>query len=400
MKRTAALLQNLILVIVSAGLAAGAAHLLDRSAGEVLRQRLWPGPMGLLFQPHTEDHWKTRDYACDEYINSLGFRDHEIPKEKTRAFRIVAIGDSFTYGWGVNLEDTWCKRLEHNLRENGLDVAVLNLGKPAAGPNEYAAIAESAIPVLRPNLVLIGCLAGDDLQQAGMEVTWKDRIASRYPNLVHLARYWKNRRVYATQSLITKRSPEECRQIWIDVAKGLLKSMPAEHRARFDRLEESIRADFHDGLINPWMINHAAESPGYFLNTVRIEDLEDRIAPMARAFRRIGNAARRYGARAIVLSIPEGFYVNKEAYRNIQRVGFQTDPGMLATNAPDEAVRRACERAGLDFLCVTGGFRAHSEEPGLYFELDRHFTPAGNALYADLITPSLAKDIGHAVRDR
>ncbi|HOT50235.1 MAG TPA: hypothetical protein PLI07_04610, partial [Candidatus Hydrogenedentes bacterium] len=217
-------------------------------------------------------------------------------------------------------------------------------------------------------------------------------------NLVHWARYWKNRRVYATQSLISKRSAEECRAIWIEVAKGLLKNMPAEHRARFDRLEESVRADFHNGLINPWMINHAAESPCYFLNTVRIEDLEDRIAPMARAFRRIGNAARRYGARAIVLSIPEGFYVNKEAYRNVQRVGFQTDPGMLATNAPDEAVRRACERAGLDFHCVTDGFRARGEESGLYFEFDRHFTPAGNALFADLVAPLIAEDIGHAAR--
>jgi hypothetical protein len=64
-------------------------------------------------------------------INSEGFRDKEFSLNKpANTIRILAMGDSFTYGWYVNLNDTWPKKLEKLLNENskGSMFEVLNLG--------------------------------------------------------------------------------------------------------------------------------------------------------------------------------------------------------------------------------------------------------------------------------
>ena len=52
-------------------------------------------------------------------INAAGFReDMEYPLPKTEeAFRIMAIGDSFTFGMGVDLENTYSKQLERLLQK-------------------------------------------------------------------------------------------------------------------------------------------------------------------------------------------------------------------------------------------------------------------------------------------
>jgi hypothetical protein len=46
-------------------------------------------------------------------INSYGLRDREFPLEKPpNTYRILMLGDSYTFGIGSNLEDTFSKRLE------------------------------------------------------------------------------------------------------------------------------------------------------------------------------------------------------------------------------------------------------------------------------------------------
>jgi len=107
-------------------------------------------------------------------------------------FRIVAIGDSYTYGWGVEQEQTWLRLLEELLAAQGYPVQTVNLGKPGSGPPDYAALAERAVPILRPDLILVVLLQGNDLGAAGPEnVTVPkgnrfDFLRQIYPNTIRL----------------------------------------------------------------------------------------------------------------------------------------------------------------------------------------------------------------------
>lgn len=52
-------------------------------------------------------------------INSLGFRDREfsLPKPEN-VFRILALGDSVTFGWGVSVDKTFTKLIEERINED------------------------------------------------------------------------------------------------------------------------------------------------------------------------------------------------------------------------------------------------------------------------------------------
>ena len=50
-------------------------------------------------------------------INSDGFRDEEYSVERNDKYRILVLGDSLTFGWGVEKEDTYEVRLEEMLSE-------------------------------------------------------------------------------------------------------------------------------------------------------------------------------------------------------------------------------------------------------------------------------------------
>ncbi len=390
MKRLVKWLVNLALVAASITAAFILLHACDRAASVFLRHAALSRHMGLLFLPGVEDHFAMHDFTSCERTNSLGIRDHEMSVAKTGAFRIVAIGDSFTYGWGVNLEDTWCKRLEKNLRDQGLDVEVVNMGKPAAGPCEYASIAELAIPVFQPDLVIVCILNGDDLQQS----SWLSGMrAVRFPNLVRLVWYLKNRNAFANPMRPAPRSEEQSREAYIGTAQMTLQQMTPEQRAYFETFDPAVKDAFYKGMLNPWMIGHTTSSPDYFLNTVNLNELSSNIDGMASQLGFIHRIADRWKAAVLVVSVPEGFYVNKEAYANVQRIGFKVVPEMLTTGVVDEAVGIACRKAGLPFYSTLESMRKHMDEKGLYFEMDRHLSAAGNALYADLITPTVAEEV-------
>lgn len=102
--------------------------------------------------------------AVEVAFNSLGFRDLEFPIEKREGeFRVIAIGDSFTVGFGVRLEDTWVQRLERALAA-GRDgpVEVINAGwthgMTAAGYHPW--LAKEGVR-FAPDLVVVGFCLND-----------------------------------------------------------------------------------------------------------------------------------------------------------------------------------------------------------------------------------------------
>jgi lysophospholipase L1-like esterase len=61
-------------------------------------------------------------------INSDGLRDDELPLARGAARRLVFLGDSITFGWGVEKEETFEHRLERRLSEQVAPTEIVNLG--------------------------------------------------------------------------------------------------------------------------------------------------------------------------------------------------------------------------------------------------------------------------------
>ena len=75
--------------------------------------------LGFRLVPNYEVRHRKSDFDSFIKINSMGLRDYEHKNGKDPlTFRILVLGDSFTFGLGVNLEESYPKVLETMLNKN------------------------------------------------------------------------------------------------------------------------------------------------------------------------------------------------------------------------------------------------------------------------------------------
>src|SRR5207344_2701442 len=91
----------------------------------------------------------------------LGLRGPEVTAKRPGELRILALGDSFTYGYGVQDAETYPAVLEALLRERGHDVSVLNAGVPGYSTDQSYAYFLGAGLDLEPDVVIVGIHCSD-----------------------------------------------------------------------------------------------------------------------------------------------------------------------------------------------------------------------------------------------
>jgi lysophospholipase L1-like esterase len=103
----------------------------------------------------------TRTYmgrrAVSQRTNSLGFRDPDIPPKQTGQYRIVAIGDSITWGQGVEEGERFSNLLQHDLG-NGYEV--INFALPGHDMPEHLRKLQHAL-TFEPDFVLLQLYIND-----------------------------------------------------------------------------------------------------------------------------------------------------------------------------------------------------------------------------------------------
>lgn len=106
------------------------------------------------------------DYVAKAETSSIGLRDYEYGEKKENTFRILVLGDSFTFGAGVEMEDTYPKQLEKNLRLKNKDkrYEVINAGVIGYGTDAEFYYLEEWGFKLKPDLVIVGFYIQNDIE--------------------------------------------------------------------------------------------------------------------------------------------------------------------------------------------------------------------------------------------
>lgn len=95
-------------------------------------------------------------------INSAGFRGREVTEAKPAGvLRIVAVGDSVTFGQPKRPEESWPAALERELRARGVAAEVLNLGVTGYNVLQVAERLRTLGLRYEPDLVLYGYVLND-----------------------------------------------------------------------------------------------------------------------------------------------------------------------------------------------------------------------------------------------
>lgn len=113
--------------------------------------------------PGADVREKTVEWDIRIRINSQGLRDREIPLEKAPGvYRILVLGDSQTFGQGVQAEETYAKVLERALPEvDGRKVEVVNTGVPGTGTAHQLWYLEQKGWRYQPDAVVVGFYFND-----------------------------------------------------------------------------------------------------------------------------------------------------------------------------------------------------------------------------------------------
>ncbi|HEX5387656.1 MAG TPA: hypothetical protein VFW66_13200 [Gemmatimonadales bacterium] len=117
---------------------------------------------GYAFAPNLVRKVTQLDYQVTLATNALGLRSGPIDTTDADDPRLLAIGDSFTAGTGVEADSTWPARLQADLRQQDgrfSGVRVVNAGVPGYSLRQMRATADALIPRIRPRLLVVGLFA-------------------------------------------------------------------------------------------------------------------------------------------------------------------------------------------------------------------------------------------------
>ncbi len=125
--------------------------------------RLQPGHRGYL--------GNRVEYMTTVRVNALGVRGAEIDPGDPRP-RLVFLGDSFVFGYGIEENESVPVRLERELERRGLRAQVINAGTPGYGTRQQSAWLRAFGLALRPQMVILGIYLENDLEDNGREDAW------------------------------------------------------------------------------------------------------------------------------------------------------------------------------------------------------------------------------------
>ena len=293
--------------------------------------------------PWKLDADRTERVRTDEFDvrythNSLGFRGRDRPFEKPPgAFRIVGIGDSFTYGVGVDDDATFLARLESALdARTARRVEAINLAVPRYWPEPETLVLQHYGLKFRPDLVLVG-IAPNDVEDtrrglAGLRVSRGYLVTDRLGDWADLGR-WLYLRSGVARILIGFAAAGDARDAGLE---------PAED-------EEAIWA--------------------------RIEGALDRMA-------RLSAGA---DAGIVFLYIPQNRgWRTVETERALGRFPLPR-PAARTILTPTARLRRFCAAEDCQVVEVAPAMRAHPQPESLYYPKDGHLTGAGHSLVAEVV---------------
>ena len=283
--------------------------------------------------------------ATDEYDfhyrhNSRGFRDVEHDLEKSDGvFRILGLGDSYTYGAGAPFEQTYLRRLEQMLdaTPDAPDVEIVNAGIPRYFPEPERLLLEHYGVKFRPDLILVGFVPNDVMDTyMGIDAVSADE----------------------TGYLKTSEAAE--------IGRGGTFVYQRSHLLRIP-----LRAFINRRTRQKYRIDWAQvfEENGLY---------EEAWQKIEREYERMVEMARANGARIAIVHIPLG-------PRSLERIG--------TSNASYPAKRLAawCEKRGVLFIDTLPAMTAAKEPAALHWEKDGHCTAEGHRIIAETIYEALIR---------
>lgn len=308
-------------------------------------------------------------YDVELRLNGDGYRDAPFG-EPGEAFRILALGDSFGFGHGVEEERAYPTMLEAELAAGGRTVEVLNLGVPGYDTIHQARLLERDGPALAPDLVLVACYAGND-------------VSGAYDG--------RTRPLAARFGFLTSKGPDESETV------VTLRAALNTYSRLWHLVERSSLADVPEGEAEQTRLLCEAGrwGAGIALEVFLVEPTPRAVEGYAIVGEALEGMARlcreELGCPLVLVLLPapnQYDAVNWNAA--VQLCGL--DPADYDLDAPARNLGPVADAAGFPWLDLSPAFRTRcAAEPGLRLYTDVHFNAEGHAVAASAMARFLTE---------
>lgn len=307
------------------------------------------------------------EFRVVEDTNSLGLRDREIGAKPPATCRILGLGDSFSFGYGVNGEETFFKRLESRIRTvTGRPVEVINGGVPAYSLIQEIGFLKKYGMALQPDAVLVGFYVGNDFIDS-----YELYDAQGQPT------------IYVADGQLFSRKTR-------DAGQGLRRVSAPVRRflATHSHLYIFLRNRFSEALTRVGL-RHAPPPPEFcakeFGPTMRQGwDLTQRLLLELAAF------TRQHDLRLIVVVLPAIYQVHDQAWTRYLST-FNLDPARYDLDRPQKLLADFCVPHQIECVDVLPAMRKAGQNSLLFYQVDGHMNRAGHDVVAQVLCDYLSR---------
>jgi lysophospholipase L1-like esterase len=336
--------------------------------------------------PWADADYEWADCLCRVRQNRFGFRGPDYDFTRTSKKRIAVLGDSLTWGFGVDNSELFTHFME---RKSKIPIEVLNLAVSGYGTDQELLVWRSMGYKWQPDVVLLVVTVANDFQDIRDKVgyghhkplfVWSDKKRLELLNVP----------VPAPQApWYTPGAPRSLKDH--AVLRGIVRHSAAAKVLIAHFLGwRPLRIFLESNAIVPFRIDaYEDEFPIYQYPfgpglAAGVELFSHLLAAL-----KAETAA--HGARLILVVVPTATQVYPRFWKQvIQRL--KVRPGsQVDLEAANREVLTQAARHGLPVIDLLPGLRqAGSQNPNLYFPFNLHWTPAGHQVVAELLLSGLS----------
>jgi lysophospholipase L1-like esterase len=300
--------------------------------------------LGMRYIPEAVWRFRHPEYRVEYAINTDGFRDAKARSERKPpgVTRVLLLGDSFTFGQGVDYEQAWPVLAEQELERQGLKVDLVKAGMQGADTRSELILLRRLVKSYDADAVVVGFLINDLFTN----VPYTPASGSEAPE-PELA---------AVQRTVFRRDDQARTFHLLTLAQRIASASDVAYIAMY----------------------LAAPGRGEYLRVPLPEVPRRQLEITEMLVRQMAAYCDSLGKPLIVFSMPQQFQV---IYARTGRSDPQIDVSYY-----DRHFTQLAEAIGFEWVPTLEAFVEAEKTSGqdMFHRLDGHFTPAGNEVAAEV----------------
>lgn len=322
--------------------------------------------MGFSVKRDLEFHHVTGEFDTFLHTNHEGFRtssaheEYAIPKPAAK-FRVMLLGPSFAFGWGVNEEDTFARQLSEKLRDaalaGGREVEVINAGVPAVPPAN--------------------------------QLQWYERYGRRFaPDMVIQFIYGS---MWVNESPATD-------SFQVD-EQGFLRRSNVSARRKFQEWAKNFATVYYGWVASTALRSKTGSQPSgevvgagrALVQQFQFDPAREATRRSVRYYDRLKASVADGNARLVVVHFPLSYVVHRSDISRWSHLGVRNVEDQVRANEEFCAFLRARSVSCVNLTDALAKEAERSPER-LYYWLDIHWTPKGNRVAAETVARLLQEN--------